>query len=253
MVKTSKVISLVLLSSLLLLTALSFTAVNVNAQSKANVNILGSIGGDTNPTAGNYSYDDGTSVTLTATANTGAFFSYWIISTDSQSRQSSTNPLTFTVSAGSTYDIQPVFTIIQTVGSQVGLPTNNPNTALVTILSASGGTTIPAPGTYAFTNLTAFNITAMPDNGWQFSHWVISGSDITTGHGSIPTNLEPTDNPYNVNHGYGSIYSYQPVFTQTNASPSPTIPEFSALGLVAILVAMIPFVLVARKRRKRVS
>ena len=91
----------------------------------------------------------------------------------------------------------------------------------------------------------------MPNNGWQFSHWVISGSDVTTGHGSIPTNLEPTDNPYNVDHGYGNTYYYQPVFTQSDTtSPSPTIPELPAVLLIAVLVAMIPIVLVARRTRK---
>ena len=119
------------------------------------------------------------------------------------------------------------------------------------VLPAAGGTTIPAPGTYALANATSLQLTAMPDNGWQFSHWVISGSDVTTGHGSAPTNLEPTDNPYNVNHGYGNTYNYQPVFTQSGStSPSPTVPELSAVLLIAVLVAMIPIVLVARRSRQ---
>ncbi len=254
----TRVFSLMLLTSLLLLAALTVNA--VNAQSQATVIILQAIGGTTNPGAGTQTYNDGTSVTITATGDTSTAsqFTNWIISTSAGSRISTDNPITFPVSAGQTYTIQPVFQVIQPIGV-VNLQQNLSSAAIVVVLSAAGGTTVPAPGAYAFTNATAFNITAMANNGWTFSHWVISGSDVTTGHGSIPTNLEPTDNPYNVNHGYGNTYYYQPVFTQSgsaspspssSASPSPTIPELSFIVLVAVLVAMIPLVFVARKMRK---
>jgi predicted secreted protein with PEFG-CTERM motif len=93
----------------------------------------------------------------------------------------------------------------------------------------------------------------MPLNGWTFSHWVISGN-TSVSHGGAPVNLEPTDNPYNVNHGYGETYYYQPVFTQSGASmspePSTTIPEFPMLAVLLILGAMvIPVVALARKRK----
>jgi hypothetical protein len=169
-----------------MLTAITLCISHAQGQTKANVEVLGSVGGYSDPGPGNYSYDDWTSVNFLATANTGAFFSYWIISIDSMERQTTDNPLTFAVTGGSDYEIQPVFTIITTLVSQFSLPPDI-YTALVTVLAASGGTTIPAPGTYAFTNLTAFNIAAMPDNGWEFSHWVISGN--ITSHGTAPLNL----------------------------------------------------------------
>lgn len=256
MAKTSKVISLILLTSLLLLAALSFTAIGVNAQTKATVNVLDSIGGTTDPAAGTYSYNDGTSVTFTASttgagATVPASFSYWVISTsDGNTRVATDNPVSFPVTGGVTYNIQAVFTVIvpiQSLNISSGLAT----AAIVVVLPAAGGSTTPAPGTYALANATSLQLTAMPDNGWQFSHWVISGSDVTTGHGSSPTNLEPTDNPYNVNHGYGNTYYYQPVFTQSGStSPSPTVPELSPVLLIAVLVAMIPIVLVARRTRR---
>jgi hypothetical protein len=112
-------------------------------------------------------------------------------------------------------------------------------------MPASGGTTSPAPGKYAFTNADKLNITAMPDNGWKFSHWVILGAD-TSNHGDAPTNLQPTDNPYNVNHGYGATYAYQAVFTETS-SPSPSVPEFPILAVLMLLAVAAPLVALAKK------
>jgi hypothetical protein len=253
MAKT-KYVGLVLLSSLLLLAASVIYAGGALAQSQATVTVLPAIGGTTNPSAGTTSYNDGASVTITATATegTGYTFESWIILTNSGIRVATDNPLTFTAAAGSNYSIQPIFNVIQPINI-TSVQQNLTNAAVVVILPAAGGTTIPRAGAYAFTNATAFNITAMPDNGWTFAHWVISGN-TNVSHGGAPFTTEPTDNPYNVNHGYGETYYYQPVFTQSGASTSPgpstTIPEFSMLAVVLILGAMvIPIVVLARKRK----
>jgi hypothetical protein len=102
-----------------------------------------------------------------------------------------------------------------------------------------GGNTIPAPGTYALANAASFDLTAVPDNGWVFSNWVIGGTPLS--HGGYSFTDTPTNNPYNVNHGYGYTYSYEAVFrpVSTTATPTPTINEFSsatAIILAAILV-----------------
>jgi hypothetical protein len=100
------------------------------------------------------------------------------------------------------------------------LPPSFENAAIVVVLPSVGGTTNVAPGTYALPDATDFNLRATANSDWQFSHWAISG-DITN-HGSSPLNLTPTDNPYNVNHGYGSTYYYQAVFTPVGGSATPT-------------------------------
>ncbi len=74
--------------------------------------------------------------------------------------------------------------------------------AIVVVLAVAGGTTSPAPGTYALADATALNLKATPASGWTFSHWVISGPNLS--HGGYPYTATPTDNPYNVNHGYGN-------------------------------------------------
>jgi hypothetical protein len=245
-----KTFDLVFLSSLLLLAVVSLATVNVEAQGQATVTIIDSIGGTTNPTPGTYQYNDGTSVTVTAVpTDSGFVFANWIISTNSESRVAFETPLTFTVASGSTYTIQAVFQVVQPIGV-TNLPQNLSNAAVIEVLAAAGGTTSPPPGLYAFDNATSVNLTAVPDSGWTFSHWVISGE--LTSHGPSGFNAEPTDNPYNINHGYGARITYQAVFTQTNApTPSPTIPELSAVALAIVLLAMVPVVIVARKNRRQ--
>ncbi|HSV50338.1 MAG TPA: hypothetical protein VLH35_08470 [Candidatus Acidoferrales bacterium] len=243
-----KTIGLTLLAALLLLAAL--TANVTLAQNQATVSILDTSGGTIDPSPGTYTYNDGTEITVTATSTTtGISFSFWVINTTQGSRTSTDNPLNFSATGGTTYTIQAIFQVSETISRAP--PTNMASAAIVVVVAGTGGTTIPAPGRYALANATALELTAMPNDGWTFSHWVITGN--ITSHGTSPLNLEPTDNPYNVNHGYGQTYNYQPVFTQTSASPSPTIPELSTIVLVALLVAMLPFVVLARKIKKNTT
>jgi hypothetical protein len=110
--------------------------------------------------------------------------------------------------------------------------------AIVQILPSAGGTTIPNAGTYALANAEKFDLIAMPNEGWKFLHWTICGTD--TGHGSSPTNWSPTDNPYNVNHGYGATYIYQAVFVPVGSTePTPTpVPEFSSLATIIVTITL---------------
>jgi hypothetical protein len=266
MAKT-KYVGLVLFSTLLLLAALVIYAGNVQAQGQATVTVLPAIGGTTTPGAGTTEVNGGSTFTIAANpSGQGQTFSNWIISIDGNIRTSTDTTLSFTAAAGSTYTIEPVFQNLNAAPGVTNIPKNITGAAVVILLPAAGGTTIPGAGAYAFDNATAFNVTAMPDNGWSFSHWVISGNTNTTHDGS-PFTTEPTDNPYNVNHGYGYTYYYQPVFTQssnasgspapsassggsTGPSVSPSIPEVSIIAVLTILGALaIPALIISRKRR----
>jgi hypothetical protein len=263
-IKKGKFFALTLLASLLLLAVLNFNMINVQAQGQANVNVLPSVGGTTNPVAGNYTYNDGESVNFTATPVTDisggtSLFQQWIIITDQGSRTSTDNPLTFPVTGGITYNIQAIFQPIQPVTSNVNMAT----AAIIIVLAGAGGTTSPVPGTYALADATSLDLTATPDSGWQFSHWVIAGPNLS--HGGYPYTATPTDNPYNVNHGYGNTYSYQPVFVPTGTTePTPT-PTATSGGIMAgittdtaiiialivvIIVILIAFGIYAARRRK---
>lgn len=145
------------------------------------------------------------------------------------------------------------------------LPENLAEAAIINILPSAGGTTTPKAGAYVMANASSFNLQATPLQGWTFSHWVISAPPgVTTSHGSEPANLEPTANPYNVNHGYGATYNYQAVFTQTSgtqtATPTPTpgaggisglsIEIIIIIALVIVLLIVIVAALVALRRRR---
>lgn len=232
---------------LVIILAAAASLVSVNAQGTATVNVQTATGGTTDVT-GTTTYPDGSSVTITATATAGFAFQNFVVSPSDNSGDMMIfdNPMSFTVKGGVTYTVVPVFVAPLPIP---GLPaaTDLTKAAIVIILPSAGGSTIPAPGTYALADATAFNLTAMASNGWQFSHWTISGAN--TSHGSAPVNWTPTDNPYNVNHGYGATYRYQAVFAPIGSpGPSPSIPELPAIVLVALLLALIPVVVVVRKR-----
>lgn len=269
-----KTAGLILLASMLLLSAIALTA--AQTQNQATVVILPSGGGGIDPAPGTYTYNDGSTVTLTANANSTGAFANWIIFAGDNSTTSTDNPFSLKVSGGVTYTVQAVIAPYLTLPNATSR--NMTGAAIITVLAASGGTTIPKPGTYALANATSFNLTAVPSSGWKFSHWVISG-DTSVSHGGTPVNLEPTDNPYNVNHGYGYSYTYQAVFTQSSSaspspsssssaspsssrssspsastssspSPSPTIPELSVVLVVATLVAVIPVAILTKRKQK---
>lgn len=232
-----------------LLALLATGIVSVNAQNTATVMVQTATGGTTDVT-GTTTYPDGSSVTITATSEGGFAFQNFVVSPSDGSGDMLLydNPVIFTVKGGVTYTVVPVFVAPLPIPSQPPA-TDLKTAAIIIIFPSAGGTTIPAPGTYALANASAFNLTAMPNDGWQFAYWTISGNPAP--HGTEPINWTPSDNPYNVNHGYGDTYRYQAVFTPVSGgpSPSPTIPELSAVVLVAILLAVLLVVLVARKRR----
>ena len=261
MVKNIKIFALTLLTSLLLLST-SSALIAVKAQGDATVVVLDAIGGTVDP-SGTNTYADGTVVTFTATpADELTVFINWIVVTDAGSYTIDTNPGTITVAGGVTYVVQAYFQIAQRVPGRP-VSTDLTNAAIVSVLVSGGGTTTPAPGRYVLGNVETLMLTATPNSGWKFSHWIISGA--TTDHGGAPVNLVPTDNPYNVNHGYGYEYNYQAVFTPVGSTvPPPTdgTSDGGAAGgmsnetwiiiglVVVIVVLLIALGVVASKRKK---
>jgi hypothetical protein len=237
---------------------------SVNAQGTATVIVNSSTGGTTDVT-GTTTYNDGDTVTITATPDADFAFVNWQVSPSDGSgdTQPTDNPLTFTAAAGVTYTVTPVFTTPLPIPGRP-LPTDLTQAAIVIIFPSAGGTTSPAPGTYALANAEQLNLMATPDSGWQFSHWTICGNP--TPHGTEPINWTPTDNPYNVNHGYGDTYRYQAVFTPVGStvgpSPTPTPTSGGGMGglsnemwiiiglVVVIVVILVGFGVFASRRRR---
>ncbi len=260
-INRNKFLALTLLTALLFLAALS---PSVMAQNQATVVVLDSIGGTVTP-SGTTTYPAGQPVTLTATpTDEGFIFQEWIITAGTTTTTSADNPITITVEGGETYAVQAFFQPVVAPPGRL-IPSDLGSAAIVVVLAAAGGTTIPAPGTYALANAEALMLTATPNSGWQFSHWTISGATIGD-HGGAPVDLTPTDNPYNVNHGYGYTYNYQPVFTPVGgnggpggATPTPTpggtiggltMETLIIIGLVVvIIVILVAFAAYAAKKR----
>ena len=249
--KNVKVFALTMLTSFLLLALFSSGMTNVRAQAQGTITILDSIGGTTDPAAGTYNYADGTSVTIAATPTDPTYiFQNWVVSTDAGSSTVTDNPLVIPAVAGVTYTIQPIFIPVQAPPGAV-LPSDLTTAAIVVVLASAGGTTTPPPGTYAIDNAKNLMLTATPNSGWQFVHWVISGA--TTSHGGEPVNLTPTDNPYNVNHGYGYTFNYQPVFIPTGstqptpsggATPTPTGTIGGLSTETVIIIALVVVIII---------
>ena len=172
------------------------------------------------------------------------------------------NPVIFTATGDVTYDITPVF-IVPSAIPGLSVPADLSNAAIVVILPSAGGSTNPPPGTYALADATSFNLKATASSGWQFSHWTICGTNAS--HGSAPVNWNPTDNPYNVNHGYGDTYRYQAVFTPigtTETTPTPTAAPNSGgtvagmstetwiiIGLVVVIIVILIGVFATRRKK----
>ena len=231
---------------------LNLTVPNVKAQAQAMVTVTSSTGGTTDPAPGTYAYADGTVVNFTATGigTTNEFVQWIVVDSTNGTNFYTDNPLSLTVSGGVNYTVSADF------GSAAPpipylIPPATTSTAstnaIVVILSATGGTTSPAAGTYSLADVSSFYITAIPDSGFTFAYWVIGGSPLT--HGAYSFTDTPTNNPYNVNHGYGNTYTYQPVFLPTSSAvsmPTPTAaPAKTSTDTVIIIALAVVLVIVA--------
>jgi hypothetical protein len=236
--KALKILVFALLTSALLMAALYAYTPIAKAQATDTVAVLPTAGGYTTPDAGNYSYSDGSTQTFTATPDDGfAFLSWTVVTPDFQYTDAVDNPISITLNESS-YTIQALFTPVELI-SPATLASSATN-AIVVVIAGVGGTTSPAPGTYALANAASLDLTAIPDSGWQFDNWVIAGTPMN-GHGGYSFTATPTNNPYNVNHGYGNTYSYEAVFTPISSSTSatPTVNEFSSAGAIIIAAILV--------------
>ena len=205
------VVAIVLLFALLL--AIVSQSVNIVAAQTdvANVIVMPTTGGTTDPASGQYTYNNGTNIVLNAIPDSGYVFSYWLISGDlmqghttstAQSGQIidpdtgevtgyfpaipvtspidsltfTTNPTNITCGYGYSYTYTAIFTPVNGPS-----PAPGTNDAVVIVMPTTGGTVTPAAGMYTYSNGTIIDISATPDSGYVFKYWLISG-DVIPGH-----------------------------------------------------------------------
>lgn len=146
---------------------------------------IASVNGQTNPTAGTYTIDKNTSVTVTCTPNSGYRFKEWLLDNVSVS-----TGLSYVVLMDANHGLVAVCE-----------PIPPPPTYTLFINASIGGTTHPAVGTYEFTEGTIVNVAPIPDNGYRFVDWTLDGQMIT-------------DNPINVtmnaDHSLTAIFEALP-------------------------------------------
>jgi len=144
--------------------------------------ILGSTGGTTDPVSGNYVYVNGTLASVTAIPDVYYLFDYWKLDGNPAG---SDNPIGVLMTDDHT--LQPFFKL---------------RNYTLTITATAGGTTDPTPGTYTYPAGTTVEVTAIPDAGYRFDHWVLDGSPAGS------------DNPINVL--MNSDHNLEAVFAETH-------------------------------------
>jgi len=112
------------------------------------LSLVSSPGGTTSPQPGTYSYNEGTSVTITAVPNSRFRFSQW-----SGDMSSLENPL------------------IITIDSDKSIKANFIRQYTLTLTSGFGGTVNPLPGTYFYDKGSVVKVTAIPDAHYRFMGW----------------------------------------------------------------------------------
>jgi len=117
-------------------------------QRRYTLTIVAGEGGTTNPTAATYTYYEGDTVEIEATASTGYRFDYW-----SDDASGSTNPVSLLMNGNKT------------------VTANFMRQYTLTIAAGEGGTTNPAPGTYSYDTGTVVALEGVALAGYRFSNW----------------------------------------------------------------------------------
>jgi hypothetical protein len=149
------------------------------------LNIALSGNGTTTPNVGTRSFSEGTSVVVTATASPGWSFNHWLL--DSTNIGSS-NP--YSITMNDDHSLIAVF-------SEDPPPSINHE---LTLFITGSGSTSPSAGTHSYTEGSIVSITAIADEDWSFSHWLLDS-----------TNAGST-NPYSIT--MNNDYSLTAVFTE---------------------------------------
>jgi len=144
-------------------------------------------GGTTDPAQGTYTYDGGTDVNVTATPYTDYRFSGW--TGDAPSGHENDNPVTITMDGNKSITANFILQYV------------------LTIAAGTGGTTDPAPGTYAHDPGAQVSVQAIPNSGYEFSGWTGAATgttnpititmdadkSITANFSAIPSDEEPAE------------------------------------------------------------
>lgn len=148
------------------------------------LDVYSGTGGYTSPSAGTYQYIQGQTAYITAYANSGYSFDYWICD---GVNVGSSNPIG--VSMNIDHYVQPVFYA------------NPPPQYCLSISSDGGGYTSPSSGAYWYDQGTGVEVSATAYSGHQFEYWVLDGNTYTQ---------NPITVTMNSNHNLQAVFSEPP-------------------------------------------
>ncbi|HXX87974.1 MAG TPA: hypothetical protein VEH86_05965 [Candidatus Acidoferrum sp.] len=122
--------------------------------------IIADSGGTTNPLPGVYTFAYGAIVTVTAVPDSGFNFEMW---TNSFGPMGNQNP--------------DMLMMVQNFSLEAVFENTSTAQRTLTINVAQGGTTDPSAGNYTYPYMTNAIVTAIPDSGYEFDHWVMGSGN----------------------------------------------------------------------------
>jgi len=137
----------------------ALTAVFVRIQHELTISVVGS--GTTSPAPGSHMYNEGSDVSVDAQPAAGWMLDHWLLDGVDVG---SADP--YTVTMDDDHALTAVFTEI------VGV------TYDLTIAVDGSGSTDPAVGVHTYSEGSDVPVTATPDSGWAFDHWLLDGVDV---------------------------------------------------------------------------
>jgi hypothetical protein len=176
-------------------------------------------GGNTSPSPGAYTYNEGTSVPVTANPTSGYAFDHW--SLDGATRTE--NPINIVMDRD--YTLTAYFEAIP------------PVEYTLTIGTTVGGTTDPAPGSYAYPEGTSVQVRAIPDSGFNFDHWILDGVQYTSNPITVLMNQNHTITAYFSETPPPPPTTYKLNLNSTvggTTDPAPSIYEYDAGSTVTV-------------------
>jgi len=142
---------------------LEFTGGVIPPPTQYTLTIVTTTGGTTSPSPGSYDYDENTIVSVLAIPDSGYVFNKWVY----DSTESTENPITMEMTRD--YTLTAYF---------VEQPPPPPPTQYtLTIVSTSGGTTSPTPGSYDYDEGTKVQVLALPNSGYLFDKWIYDSTE----------------------------------------------------------------------------
>jgi len=148
-----------------------------------NLTITSTEGGTLNPATGYHSYTNGTLVEISAIPSLGYTLDHWELDNVSIGQSN-----LIIANMNESHSVHAVF-------SWAGI-------CNLTITATSGGTTLPTPGTYSYTNGTEqVTVNAIAGSSYVFDHWELDGN--TYSGSSITVTM-------NQNHALTAVFRYVP-------------------------------------------